>query len=67
MMALAMAGLGVAFLPRLMVTPRQDVKAVRVEEPNFRWRLGLIWRSHAPLSAAGRRFLELAKGVLPVR
>lgn len=51
----------VAFLPRLMITSRLDLKTSLVDEPSFRWRLGLIWRSNSPLSPMGRRVMELAK------
>ncbi len=64
-MALASAGLGVGYLPRIMVTSRQGSKAVPVDEPEFRWRLGLIWRRNARLSPAASRFLEIAKEMLP--
>jgi len=64
-LALASAGLGVAYLPRFMVAARPDFKAAVVDEPDFRWRLGLIWRSNSQLSPAGKRFLELAKSMLP--
>lgn len=67
MLALASAGLGVAYLPRLMVSARAGVNATLVDEPNFRWRLGLIWRSNARLTPPAQRFLEIAKGMLPRR
>lgn len=64
MVDLAAAGLGVTFLPALMVPSRPGIKAVRVDEPNFRWRLGLVWRSNSALSPAGRRFLDLTKKMM---
>lgn len=67
MLDLAAAGLGVAYLPRLMITSRPDIKAALVDEPYFRWRLGLIWRNNSPLSPAGRRFLALTKQMLPAQ
>jgi DNA-binding transcriptional LysR family regulator len=65
MLALAAAGLGVAYLPRLMITPRPDIRIVPVDEPKFRWRLGLVWRNNLRLSPAAQRFLELTKEMLP--
>lgn len=65
MLALAQAGLGVAYLPRLMVAAHPELNAPLVDEPNLRWRLGLIWRNRAPLSRPAQRFLDLARKMLP--
>jgi DNA-binding transcriptional LysR family regulator len=66
MMALASAGLGVTYLPRLMLAGQARVAAALVEEPEFRWRLGLIWRREAALSPAARRFLEITRARYPL-
>jgi len=61
--ALVAAGLGVAVLPQLEVTARQpvSVRTALVDEPDLRWRLGLIWRKEARLSPAAARWLALAR------
>lgn len=50
MVDLAAAGLGVAYPPALMVPTRPGLKAVRVDEPNFRRRLGFVWPGDSPSS-----------------
>lgn len=65
--ALVAAGLGVAMLPRLEITLRSklSVETVLVDEPDLRWRLGLIWRKEAYLSPAAERWLTLVKEQTP--
>lgn len=61
--ALVAAGLGVAMLPRLEIAARSrlSVETALVDEPDLRWRLGLIWRKEANLSPAATHWLSLAK------
>jgi DNA-binding transcriptional LysR family regulator len=60
---LAGAGLGAAFLPRLLVKghAREGVVGVRLDEPDVDWRLALVWRKGAYLSDAARAWLALAR------
>ncbi len=59
---LAAAGLGAAFLPRLLVKshPREGVVSVMLDEPDVDWRLALVWRKGAYLSDAARAWQALA-------
>lgn len=61
--ALVAAGLGVALLPRLIVSSReQQVCPVRpLRDDDLRWRLGLIWRRGRVLSPAAARWLEVVR------
>jgi DNA-binding transcriptional LysR family regulator len=64
---LAGAGLGAAFLPRLLVKgqgadkARGGVVGVILDEPDVDWRLALVWRKGAFLSDAARAWLALAR------
>jgi DNA-binding transcriptional LysR family regulator len=64
---LAGAGLGAAFLPRLLVKGQGGDKArggvigVMLDEPDVDWRLALVWRKGAFLSDAARAWLALAR------
>jgi DNA-binding transcriptional LysR family regulator len=60
-LAMVAAGLGVAFLPRVVVESRDhaSVRAVAVEDEDMRWRIALIWRRDRSLSAAAQRWLDL--------
>ncbi|PNG27818.1 LysR family transcriptional regulator [Methylocella silvestris] len=60
---LAAAGLGVAFLPRLMAEQRANpgVRRVLLDEPGTQWRMVLAWRRGGYLSAAARAWLALAR------
>ncbi|ACK52676.1 transcriptional regulator, LysR family [Methylocella silvestris BL2] len=60
---LAAAGLGVAFLPRLMAEQRANpgVRRVLLDEPGTEWRMVLAWRRGGYLSAAARAWLALAR------
>jgi DNA-binding transcriptional LysR family regulator len=59
-MAMVAAGLGVAFLPRVVVKSRDhaSVRAVAMEDEDMRWRIALIWRRDRALSAAAQRWLD---------
>ncbi|MFA6962985.1 MAG: LysR family transcriptional regulator [Opitutaceae bacterium] len=61
--ALVAAGLGLALLPRLEMATRTglSVEAVEVDEPDLRWKLGLIWRQGAALSPPAERWLALVR------
>lgn len=61
--ALAAAGLGVPLVPRIMVEGRRLVplRAVRVDEPDLRWKAALVWRRNARLSPAARAWLSLTQ------
>jgi len=65
--ALAAAGLGVPLLPHVMVEGRRfsPLKAVRIDEPDLRWRAALIWRREARLSPAARAWLALTRQQFP--
>ncbi len=65
MVQLAAAGLGVAFLPRLIAAehPHPAVRQALLAEPGTDWRLALIWRRNAFLSAAARAWLELSREI----
>jgi DNA-binding transcriptional LysR family regulator len=62
MMAMVAAGIGIAFLPKLIVTARDhsSVRAIVMEEEDMWWRLALIWRRGRVLSPAAQRWLEMA-------
>jgi DNA-binding transcriptional LysR family regulator len=57
------AGLGVAFLPRLLDRRRPSGGPVGVvlDEPDMDWRLALVWRRGAYLSDAAQAWLALAR------
>lgn len=60
---LAAAGLGVAFLPRMIVEQRSHLAAARLllDEPQTEWHLALIWRRGAFLPHAAQAWLDLAR------
>lgn len=62
MLAMVAAGIGVAFLPEVILTARDhgSVRAVVMEEKDMWWRLALIWRRGRVLSPAAQRWLEMA-------
>ena len=66
MIAMVAAGLGVAFLPRVVLAARdhRSIRAVLVDEPDLIWRLALIWRRGRTLSPAAQRWLEMAAPIL---
>lgn len=59
---LAAAGMGAAFLPRLLDQRRTRVGVVSrvLDEPDVDWRLALVWREGAYLSDAARAWQALA-------
>ncbi len=61
--ALVAAGLGAAFLPRLIAEqrPHPGVRAVLLDEPELRWHMALVWRRGGYLSHAARAWLALAR------
>ncbi|QXX73748.1 LysR family transcriptional regulator [Methylovirgula sp. HY1] len=60
---LAAAGLGVAFLPQMIVAQRSHIAAacVVLAEPQTEWHLAMIWRRGAYLSHAAQAWLDLAR------
>jgi DNA-binding transcriptional LysR family regulator len=60
---LVAAGLGVAFLPRLIAEQRatSPVHRVLLAEPETEWRMALAWRRDGFLSPAARAWLALAR------
>ncbi|MEI9963829.1 MAG: LysR family transcriptional regulator [Caulobacteraceae bacterium] len=65
--ALAAAGLGIGFLPRMIAEQRGEPGVARVllDEPQTAWRLAMIWRRGAYLSDAARAWLALAREAAP--
>jgi DNA-binding transcriptional LysR family regulator len=59
---LAAAGVGAAFLPRLLVDShaRRGVVSLPLDAPGVDWRLALVWRKGAYLSDAARAWQDLA-------
>ncbi len=55
------AGLGVAFLPRMIAVEqaRPSIHQVQLREPQTRWRLAMMWRREAYLSHAARAWLRI--------
>lgn len=62
MVELVAAGMGAAFLPRLLDQRRTRVGVVSLvlDEPDVDWRLALVWREGAYLSDAARAWQALA-------
>ncbi|UVO30564.1 LysR family transcriptional regulator [Bradyrhizobium arachidis] len=58
---LAAAGMGVAFLPRMIAEQRTHLSIARVplDEADTDWRIAMIWRRGAYLSHAARAWLDL--------
>jgi DNA-binding transcriptional LysR family regulator len=63
MVELVAAGLGVAFLPRMIAKQRAHaaVRAVLLDEPGTEWIMAMVWRRGAYLSAAASAWLELVR------
>ncbi len=63
LVALAGAGVGVAFLPRLIAAqrPHPAVRAVPLDEAGTDWTMALIWRRGGYLSDAARAWLAVAR------
>jgi DNA-binding transcriptional LysR family regulator len=64
---LAAAGLGVAFLPRMIAEQRcpPAVRRIRFAEPQTEWHIALIWRRGGYLSHPARAWLDLARETHP--
>jgi DNA-binding transcriptional LysR family regulator len=62
--ALVAAGLGVAMLPRLVVTRHvyPTVHVALIDEEDFRWRLAMVWRKGAFLTPSAHAWLKLIEG-----
>jgi DNA-binding transcriptional LysR family regulator len=62
--ALVAAGLGIGFLPRMVVETHAPpgVRPVAVTEPDILWHMVLAWRRDGFLSAAARAWLALLRG-----
>ncbi|MEE3624398.1 LysR substrate-binding domain-containing protein [Nitrospirillum sp. BR 11752] len=63
LMELAAAGLGVAFLPRVLAEhrPHSRIRALLLTEPETEWRLTMIWRQGGYLPHAARAWLAMAR------
>jgi DNA-binding transcriptional LysR family regulator len=63
--ALVGAGLGVAFLPRLVCAEMPDsVVCVGLEDEALRWRMALAWQREVRMSPAAEAYLELVRAAL---
>ena len=64
---LVSAGLGVAFLPRMIAVQqsRPSIQQAQLREPRTQWRLAMMWRREAYLSHAARAWLQLLGEHLP--
>jgi DNA-binding transcriptional LysR family regulator len=60
---LVAAGLGVAFLPRMLAHKHQHagIALIPLNEPHTDWHIALAWRASAHLPPAVRAWLDLAK------
>jgi DNA-binding transcriptional LysR family regulator len=60
---LVTAGLGVAFLPRMLAHTHQHagIALIPLDEPHTDWHIALAWRASAHLPPAARAWLELAR------
>ncbi|MBD8149489.1 LysR family transcriptional regulator [Pseudomonas fluorescens] len=60
---LVAAGLGVAFLPRMLAHKHQHagIALILLDEPHTDWHIALAWRASAHLPPAARAWLELAR------
>lgn len=63
MVELVAAGLGAAFLPRMIAARRRNpaVRHVLLAEPGTQWNMAMVWRRGAYLSGAARAWLELVR------
>lgn len=64
---LAAAGLGVAFLPRMIAQQRQrpSVALVPLAEPETLWNIAMVWRRGAYLSLAAQEWLAMVREIHP--
>jgi DNA-binding transcriptional LysR family regulator len=62
---LASAGLGVAFLPRMIALERARVpfRPVLLDEPGTEWAMAMVWRRGAYMSPAGAAWLALLREI----
>lgn len=62
---LAAAGLGAAFLPRMIAEQRnhKGVRLIPIDEPEADWDMAVVWRRGAYLSHAARAWLALVREV----
>ncbi|MDR3465202.1 MAG: LysR family transcriptional regulator [Xanthobacteraceae bacterium] len=60
---LAAAGLGIAFLPRMIADQRKhpSVSRVTLAEPDTDWHLAMIWRRGGYMSQAAKAWLDLVR------
>jgi DNA-binding transcriptional LysR family regulator len=60
---LVAAGLGIAFLPRMVAEERRQssLRLVRLAEPETNWNPAMIWRRGGYLSHAARAWLEIVR------
>lgn len=65
MLGLVAAGLGVAFLPRMIASQRATpaVRQVLLDEPGTEWNMAMVWRRSAYLSEAAKAWLALVREV----
>ena len=58
---LVSAGLGVAFLPRMIAVQqaRPSIHQAQLREPHTQWQLAMMWRREAYLSHAARAWLQI--------
>ncbi|MBV1825839.1 MAG: LysR family transcriptional regulator [Acetobacter fabarum] len=57
------AGLGIGFLPRMMVETRQHdgIRAITLDDPDMLWHMTLAWRRGGYLSGAAKEWLRLMR------
>jgi len=62
LIAMVSAGLGIAFLPQVLIENREhdSVRVVALEDADMWWRVALIWRKDRSLAPAAKRWLEMA-------
>lgn len=65
MIELVSAGLGVAFLPRMIAAQRcgATVRHVPLDEPDTEWIMAMVWRRGAFLSSAAQAWLDLVREI----
>lgn len=67
LLELAAAGLGIAFLPRMVAEQRDKagVRLVRLADPDMVWDIAITWRRGAYLSHAARAWLDVVRELYP--
>ncbi|WP_336800201.1 LysR family transcriptional regulator [Kaistia sp. MMO-174] len=65
MIELVGAGLGAAFLPRMIAAQRRQsaVRHLLLDEPGTEWHMAMTWRRGAFLSAAAQAWLDLVREI----